>query len=93
MFGKRNGGQRGVNFIWPLAGGYLVYLGGKLLWMCFKGEQSSTVLSLLAGILFMVIGGLVIVREWHIYRNGPQQEDQEQKLPENTGTEEKETEE
>ena len=80
MFKKNRNGRRGVNFVWPLAGGYLVYLGGKLLWMCYRGE-SSMVLSTLAGIVFMVLGGLVVLREWHIYRGGSQ-EDGEDALPE-----------
>jgi len=75
MFGKKGNGPRGVNFIWPLAGGYLVYLGGDLLWTCYRGESSNAVLCIIAGIVFMVFGGLVILREWHIYRNGPQQEE------------------
>ncbi len=83
MFKKNGRGPRGVNFVWPLAGGYLVYLGGKLLWMCAKGESSNMVLSTLAGIVFMVLGGLVILREWHIYRGGGQ-EDLEDALPEET---------
>ncbi len=81
MFKKNRNGRRGVNFVWPLAGGYLVYLGGKLLWMCYRGESSSMVLSTLAGIVFMVLGGLVVLREWHIYRGGSQ-EDGEDVLPE-----------
>ena len=39
------------------------------------------VLSTLAGIVFMVLGGLVVLREWHIYRGGSQ-EDGEDALPE-----------
>ena len=81
MFKKNRNGRRGVKFVWPLAGGYLVYLGGKLLWMCYRGESSSMVLSTLAGIMFMVLGGLVVLREWHIYRGGSQ-EDGEDALPE-----------
>lgn len=81
MFKKNRNGRRGVNFVWPLAGGYLVYLGGKLLWMCYRGESSSMVLSTLAGIVFMALGGLVVLREWHIYRGGSQ-EDGEDALPE-----------
>lgn len=88
MFKKNGRGQRGVNFVWPLAGGYLVYLGGKLLWMCYRGESSNMVLSTLAGIVFMVLGGLVILREWHIYRGGGVQEDSEEALPETETPEE-----
>lgn len=83
---KKNGrGHRDVNFVWPLAGGYLVYLGGRLLWMCYRGESSRMLLSMLAGVVFMVLGGLVILREWHIYRGGLQG-DGEDALPEDAQT-------
>ncbi len=90
MFKKNGRSGRGVNFVWPLAGGYLVYLGGKLLWMCYRGESSNMVLSTLAGIAFMVLGGLVILREWHIYRGGNAPTDTEDALPEETETAEDE---
>ena len=85
IFKQKKSGPREVNFIWPLAGGYLIYLGGKLLWMCWRGQGSNPVLSVLAGIVFMVAGGLIIRREWNIYNNGMQPDESSEEAEETAG--------
>ena len=78
-------GPRKVNYVWVLAGGYLIYLGGKLLWECYKNVNANPVICVIAGIIFMVVGGLVIRREWFVYRNSIQNpetdEEEAEELP------------
>ena len=51
-----------VNYVWVLAGGYLVYLGAQLLFGIPKSE-TPVALDLIAGLAFVVIGGLLLLRE------------------------------
>ena len=47
-----------VNFVWALAGGYLIYLGGKLLYSLYRdGTDSSPVLVVIpAAAVFIGVG-------------------------------------
>ena len=47
-----------VNFVWALAGGYLIYLGGKLLYSLYRdGTGSSPVLVVIpAAAVFIGVG-------------------------------------
>ena len=58
-----------VNYVWVLAGGYLVYLGAQLLFGIPKSE-TPVALDLIAGLAFVVIGGLLLLREWKAYKYG-----------------------
>ena len=94
---EQQNGQRNVSYIWVLAGGYLIYLGGKLLWGFYQGGEGRAVVALLAGIVFMVVGGLVIRREWFAYRSSTQnpaqgEEPEPEELPEELELEELEEE-
>lgn len=64
------GGHRSFNYIWVLAGGYLVYLGVSLLLQVFRGAASGGALSLAAGVGFTAAGGALLLREWRLYRGG-----------------------
>lgn len=62
------GGHRSFNYIWVLAGGYLVYLGVSLLLQVFRGAASAGGVSLAAGVGFTAVGGALLLREWRLYR-------------------------
>jgi len=51
-----------------LAGGYLVYLGIQQFVLLWRKEASLPWLNVLAGLLFIAIGGLVVVRQWKAHK-------------------------
>lgn len=57
-----------VNYVWVLAGGYLVYLGAQLLFGVGKSE--TPMVGLIGGLVFVIIGGLLMLREWKAYKYG-----------------------
>ena len=61
---------QGKMYLWALAGAYLVYLGIQQLMALVRGEASIPWLNGAAGILFIVFGGAVLLREWRAYRGG-----------------------
>ena len=67
---KKQSGPRRVNYIWVLAGVYLAYLGGKIIIEMAKGYATSLWWKYLIAVLFIIIGGLLGLREWKIYRHG-----------------------
>ncbi len=62
---KKNGK---VNYVWVLAGGYLAYLGAQLLFGVGKSE--TPMVGLIGGLVFVIIGGLLMLREWKAYKYG-----------------------
>ena len=74
MFKKKEKSPRTVNYLWVLAGGYLVYLGADLIYEVITGVASHQVISILAAIAFLLVGGAVCLREWRIYRYGTKEE-------------------
>ena len=70
-----------------LAGGYLVYLGIQQYVLLFRKEASIPWLNALAGLLFIAVGGVVLVRQWKAHKalNAPA-------APEETEEEEEEVE-
>ena len=71
MKNDRNNNQTGkVNYIWVLAGGYLIYLAYKLFRDLFKGDAPNVGLSIGCGILFVVVGAYALYREWRAYKFG-----------------------
>ena len=73
---ENENGPRQVNYLWVLAGGYLVYLGAELLYGVFKGESTLGFWGILAAAAFFVVGGWVCLREWRIYRYGAKEDQQ-----------------
>jgi len=66
--GKKQTGK--VNYIWVLAGGYLVYLAYKIFRTFLAGEADEPLLAIGAVVLFVAVGGLVLLREWKAYKFG-----------------------
>ena len=64
--------SRQVNYLWVLAGGYLMYLGGELIYGVIKGESTLGFLGILAAAVFFAVGGWVCLREWKAYRQEKQ---------------------
>lgn len=77
---KKEKGPRQVNYLWVLAGGYLVYLGGELIYDVIKGESTLEFFGILAAVVFILVGGWLCLREWKIYRYGTKEE--QETLPE-----------
>jgi len=59
-----------VNYIWVLAGGYLIYLAYKLIRGLFAGEDVNLLFAIPSIVAFLVVGGLVLLREWKAYKYG-----------------------
>ena len=70
-----------------LAGGYLVYLGIQQYVLLFRKEASLPWLNVLAGLLFIAVGGVVVIKQWKAHKalNAPA-------APEETEEEEEEVE-
>ncbi len=69
-----------VNFVWALAGGYLIYLGGKLLYLaaCTETEPTATTPVLVvipAAAVFIGVGFWLLRREWKAYQFGAAHKD------------------
>lgn len=79
---KEEKGPRQVNYLWVLAGGYLMYLGGELIYGVIKGESTLEFFGILAAVVFFLVGGWLCLREWRIYRYGANEEQQTDELPE-----------
>ena len=67
MNGKKKQTGR-VNYVWILAGGYLLYLATQLLYNVVKGTSDSPPVGIAGGTVFVVIGGFLLWREWKAYR-------------------------
>ena len=59
-----------VNYIWVLAGGYLICLAIKVFREVFLGRSSNPVFSIVGGVVFVAIGLAVMLREWRAYQYG-----------------------
>ena len=57
-----------VNYVWVLAGGYLAYLGAQLLFGVGKSE--TPMVGLIGGLVFVIVGGALMLREWKSYKYG-----------------------
>ncbi|MBE6995477.1 MAG: hypothetical protein E7429_01915 [Ruminococcaceae bacterium] len=57
-----------VNYIWVLAGGYLIYLAVQIFKTVFAGESDAPVFGIAGGGVFVVLGVLLLLREWKAYR-------------------------
>ncbi len=65
---KKQSGR--VNYIWVLAGGYLIYLAYKLIRGLFAGEGVNLLIAIPCIAVFLLVGGLVLLREWKAYKYG-----------------------
>ena len=65
---KKQSGR--VNYIWVLAGGYLIYLAYKLIRGLLAGEDVNLLFAIPSIVAFLVVGGLVLLREWKAYKYG-----------------------
>lgn len=65
---KKQSGR--VNYIWVLAGGYLIYLAYKLIRGLLAGEAVNPLIAIPCIVAFLVVGGLVLLREWKAYKYG-----------------------
>ena len=71
MSGKQGRKPTGrVNYIWVLAGGYLIYLAYQLFSGLWKGDAENPVLNVASGVVFAVAAALMLLREWRAYRYG-----------------------
>lgn len=85
--------QRGyINYIWVLAGGYLLYLAYRLLRGIWDGTTDTVALNAAGGLLFAAVGALVLRREWKAYQYAKAHKDdpdtwtRDDTLPEKTDT-------
>ena len=84
--------QRGsVNYAWVLAGGYLVYSAWKIFKVLLAGESDAPVFGTIGGIVFVLVGSALLLREWKAYRYGQEHiddpstwSDEDFELPEET---------
>ena len=69
---KNNKKQTGkVNYIWVLAGGYLIYLAWQLIRGLMTGEEGSNpILGIGGALVFTAFGGWMLYREWKAYKFG-----------------------
>lgn len=63
---KKQSGK--VNYVWVLAGGYLIYLAAQMLFGLPKSD--TPMVGLIGGIVFLIVGGLLMLREWKAYKFG-----------------------
>ena len=88
--------QRGsVNYAWVLAGGYLLYTAVKIFKVLLAGESDAPVVGAIGGVVFVIVGAALLLREWKAYRYGQEHiddpsswclEDDGELLEEDTGT-------
>lgn len=63
--------QRGsVNYAWVLAGGYLIFTAIKIFKIIIAGQSDAPVVGTIGGILFVLVGAFLLLREWKAYRYG-----------------------
>ena len=66
--GKKQTGK--VNYVWVLAGGYLLYLAAQLFFNVIRRTSDSPAIGVTGGVVFTVAGGWLLWREWKAYRFG-----------------------
>lgn len=65
---KKQSGK--VNYIWVLAGVYLIYLAYKLFRGAMAGEAPVPAIGIAAGVLFVIVGAFLLHHEWKAYKYG-----------------------
>lgn len=86
---KQQTGQ--VNYIWVLAGGYLIYLAFKIGREIYGGNASNPVIGAAGAVAFAGVGAALLIREWRAYQYGLKHiddptswSDEDEELPEHT---------
>ena len=64
-----------VNYVWVLAGGYLVYLAAKTIKVIVDGESDAAMITLPFAIFYALLGAWLLRREWKAYRYGVEHKD------------------
>ena len=64
-----------VNYVWVVAGGYLLYLAAQLFFGVIRGDSDSPAIGIGGGILFLAVGGWLLWREWSAYQYGAKHKD------------------
>lgn len=59
-----------VNYVWVLAGGYLIYLAFQLIVGVINGSSEQPVVGIIGGAVFALVGALALLREWKAYKYG-----------------------
>ena len=59
-----------VNYIWVLAGGYLLYTAYNLVRNLISGKSDNVLLVIVFAALFSVVGAALLLREWRAYKYG-----------------------
>lgn len=73
MSNKKKTGK--VNYVWVLAGGYLLYLAAQLFFNVIRGTSDSPAVGIGGGVLFLAVGGWLLWREWSAYQYGAKHKD------------------
>ena len=55
-------------YLLGLAGGYLAYLGVQQFILLLRKEASLPWLNTLAGVLFVIVGSVILVKQWKAYK-------------------------
>ena len=64
-----------VNYVWVVAGGYLLYLAAQLFFGVMRWDSDSPAVGIGGGILFLAVGGWLLWREWSAYQYGAKHKD------------------
>lgn len=64
-----------VNYVWVLAGGYLVYLAAKVLKVVVDGNSDAPMVTIPFAIGYALLGAWLLRREWRAYRYGVEHKD------------------
>ena len=57
-----------VNYVWVLAGGYLLYLAAQMFLNVIRRTSDSPAIGIGGGLVFTVVGGWLLWREWKAYK-------------------------
>ena len=63
------------NYVWVVAGGYLLYLAAQLFFGVIRGDSDSPAVGIGGGVLFLAVGGWLLWREWSAYQYGAKHKD------------------
>ena len=73
--------SRKLNYVWVLAGVYLLYLGGKLGYDLITGAAELQIWKFFIAAIFLAIGAFLCLREWKLYKTGKTGAKQNDELP------------
>lgn len=79
---------QGSMYLWAVAGAYLIYLGIRQFIALINGTASMPLLNGAAGLVFLAVGGAVLLREWRNYRRGGSSAEEESDEQEEEGPDE-----